>query len=307
VVERDFPIDEYTVESVLLGKYSQGTFNRWLSLEDKSYMENSPLDFSHPRISKYHLNSNGYRSPEFVEDPEIIYSGCSQTYGIGLPEEYMWSNIMSRTLGVSKYVNLSQPGQSIQGAVNSLMNYFLLYGHPKKLYVLFPDMLRYVSPYNSEINTPWVSGTKKPGMHPHSGVETVHLLNRDSIPSYSKRPHNQYDITPIELPIYLSITSIQHLIQYCSTNKIDLTWGTWSKDTHLAFSEFLPAIGLRLDMSSYVDTFTGLIGQPTELSCHANEGAESSDLFEKAADQKHLGYHNNIHIAESFMGQVSKN
>jgi hypothetical protein len=305
VGEKDFPIDEYTVESVFLGKYSKGTFDRWLSLEDKSYMENSPLDFSHPRISKYRLNSNGYRSPEFVEDPEIIYSGCSQTYGIGLPEEYMWSNIMSKTLGVSNYVNLSQPGQSIQGAVNGLMNYFLLYGDPKKLYVLFPDMLRYVSPYNSEINTPWVGGTKKNGMHPHSGVETVHLRNRYSIPNYSKRPHNQYDITPIELPIYLSITAIQHLIQYCTARGIDLTWGTWDTDTHRTFLEFLPAIGLHFDLSSYVDTFTEV--DTDKRSCHLEEKPNSGDLFDKAADSQHLGYHNNIHIAEAFMKQVSKN
>lgn len=303
--ERDFPIDEYTVESVFLGKYSKGTFDRWLSFEDKSYMKNSPLDFSHPRISKYHLNSNGYRSPEFTQNPKIIYSGCSQTYGIGVPEEYMWSNIMSKRLGVSKYVNLSQPGQSIQGTVNGLMNYFLLYGHPKKIYVLFPDMLRYVSPYNSEITTPWVPGTKKSDMHPHSGVETVHLRNRYSVPNYSKRPHNQYDITPIELPIYLSITAIQHLIQYCTASGIDLTWGTWDTDTHRTFLEFLPAIGLHFDLSSYVDTFTEV--DTDKRSCHLEEKPNSGDLFDKAADSQHLGYHNNIHIAEAFMKQVSKN
>ena len=135
----------------------------------------------------------------------------------------------------------------------------------------------------------------------------MHLRNRDSIPNYSKRPHNQYDITPIELPIYLSLTSIQHLIQYCTTNEIDLTWGTWNIDTHRVFSEFLPGIGLDFDLSSYVDTLTGLISDPDELPCHADERAASGDLFDKAADRQHLGYHNNIHIAEAFMGQVSKN
>ena len=47
----------------------------------------------------YRFNSRGFRTPEFTDKENFLVLGCSFTCGIGLPEEMMWANLLSKFVG----------------------------------------------------------------------------------------------------------------------------------------------------------------------------------------------------------------
>ena len=44
---------------------------------------------------KYSFNEYGFRSDSFQKDCTILFNGCSQTMGIGIPLDMMWSKIIA--------------------------------------------------------------------------------------------------------------------------------------------------------------------------------------------------------------------
>jgi hypothetical protein len=59
----------------------------------------------------YKFNSHGFRGDEFCQDASIVFLGCSNTVGIGLPWESTWAKIVADTLGL-KCFNLGIGGAS---------------------------------------------------------------------------------------------------------------------------------------------------------------------------------------------------
>ena len=60
---------------------------------------------------KYTFNSHGFRCDEFTEDPTIMFVGCSNTMGIGLPRESVWPTLVSAQLNM-RCANLGIGGGS---------------------------------------------------------------------------------------------------------------------------------------------------------------------------------------------------
>ena len=75
-------------------KYKLLEFNNWI---------NNPFT--------YKFNSHGFRCDEFKDNPKIMFLGCSNTFGVGLPIDSTWPDIVSKTLGM-RYANLSVGGGS---------------------------------------------------------------------------------------------------------------------------------------------------------------------------------------------------
>lgn len=67
------------------------------------------------RVIEYKFNSHGFRSEEFTDDPNIMFLGCSHTFGIGLPAEDRWTDHVAAALNLKCY-NLGIPGGSTDGA-----------------------------------------------------------------------------------------------------------------------------------------------------------------------------------------------
>jgi hypothetical protein len=64
---------------------------------------------------RYKFNSNGFRSEEFTQDSSIMFLGCSNTAGVGLPAENRFSDIVSKKIKL-QCVNLGVPGSSYDTA-----------------------------------------------------------------------------------------------------------------------------------------------------------------------------------------------
>lgn len=99
-------------------------------------------------IRESEINSLGYRSDEFqiVKDKtNILFSGCSVTYGDGLFLEEIWANrVWKKIQSVGPFQNLSSAGRSIQTICFETIKFCSKYGNPDLIVLMLPDSQRCV-------------------------------------------------------------------------------------------------------------------------------------------------------------------
>jgi hypothetical protein len=98
----------------------------------------------------YDYNSDWFRSDEFTtEHPEkyhIVFSGCSETEGVGSPLDTVWAKIVHTKLKekfhIGGYYNLAKSGHGWHKVISSLLVYIKKYGKPTHMIVLLPNVGR---------------------------------------------------------------------------------------------------------------------------------------------------------------------
>lgn len=97
----------------------------------------------------YSLNSYGYRSDEFDSEHrenDVLFAGCSFTFGEGLPINENWSGQIYeyfKNSGITdRYLSVSYPGGSINLIVHSIFKYLEMFNKPKTIMMLVPDAER---------------------------------------------------------------------------------------------------------------------------------------------------------------------
>jgi hypothetical protein len=105
---------------------------------------------------KEEMNSLNYRCQEFTKvhnETHVVFSGCSNTWGIGLYQNETWAyktyKKISEKNKCSGYFNLGISGSSLQKQVINLFKYFKQYGNPDIIFINFPDLLRFYFYNNS--------------------------------------------------------------------------------------------------------------------------------------------------------------
>jgi hypothetical protein len=257
-------------------------------------------------------NSFGYRSPEFVDSPEILFAGCSVTYGVGVPVETIWTSRVAELLNVTSYVSLGWHGASAQSIVANIYKYIQKYGKPAKILALFPDPYRL--PIVADSRNLTFSGSKTTTSHP---VDAHLNLRRDDVVKYSKAPHAVEEILVPEVGFRSAIDAIHSLEVFCKASGIDLIWSSWSVTTNLMYM-CLSASG---DFDSY-PLFPSYSIEPsreyykaTKLS-NAGLATCHSELIDKYPNQYHFGtdsggtphpgVHSQFHIALGFIEALKK-
>lgn len=91
-------------------------------------------------LFKYNKNSLGFRDKELILDADLLCIGCSISYGVGIPEEYRWSNVIGNELNLT-FNNLSISGISAYEVVLIVVS-FLKFLNPKKILIFFPQWSR---------------------------------------------------------------------------------------------------------------------------------------------------------------------
>lgn len=99
----------------------------------------------------YSLNSSGLRCDEFAANRkglDVLFAGCSITFGDGMLEEYVWPKVvydaLSSTQETSGYYNIAGPGFNHFDIYYQIFKYLELYGNPEYIFVNFPDLNRAV-------------------------------------------------------------------------------------------------------------------------------------------------------------------
>jgi len=146
------------------------------------------------------VNSNGFRSDEFIKEHDgkhILFSGCSNTFGIGLEKEEIWANIVynkiSKNEKCSGFFNLGAPAAGIDYICFNLFKYFKFYGNPDLLFINLPNQLRMFH-YNKNLD------------------QTLLKVS---------------NIDPYEILEFLNLQYYFMLEQYCFANKIKLFSFSW--------------------------------------------------------------------------------
>lgn len=171
-------------------------------------------------------------------------AGCSQTFGIGVPESGSWPALLAEKLGMS-YANLSAPGASIEWIVQSLFTYFHEFGNPKILALLVPDLFRIEVVLNSDINqsrevssrdlpTQGIDKDFKKGVVTFRSVE----LDINWRAKLSKRPFHIEDTIPPEEAVYRNFKHLMMLEEYCRAAGITLLWTSWSDDVNRFIEDY---------------------------------------------------------------------
>jgi hypothetical protein len=103
-------------------------------------------NFSDPLIS-YKINNYGYRSDDIssaTSKDNFLYSGCSNTFGIGVPVESIWSYQLNSFLKGENFINLGINSGSYKTIVYDVFNYIRNFGKPKGVFLLFPNIERQI-------------------------------------------------------------------------------------------------------------------------------------------------------------------
>lgn len=254
----------------------------------------------------YLLNSYGFRSPEYSSKNKLLALGCSQTMGMGVPEEGTWPNLLAKSLGIT-YSKVAYGGWSIQTIVMNAFAYFKEFGHPEMLCLLLPDPNRIkLVGVSGVIDTKYSNALTRDMAYKDVEIYDSTLWKPDgfSYPKYIKRPYQLADILPIEQTVFYGFQMLGMLIQYCSTNNIKLAWGSWHIGTESIVNE-IKSMGVNFDISSYVFGIDRLIRDYAdyrkEPNCHLEEYAKAPETFIVGSDESgHMGVHSHMHVADRF-------
>ena len=176
----------------------------------------------------YNLNKYRFRSEEFStfnsKNINILTIGCSNSVGIGIPNECTWSELLKEKIFLNNdkevhIYNLSVSGGNIRLLIKNIITFINTVGCPNYIFALFPDSTRYIL-FDKNLmryfNYTWFVSDNLP----ESKKEEISLK------------HNQYSITyqneyKHENNLFDTILYIHLLESMCNLYNINFKWGSW--------------------------------------------------------------------------------
>lgn len=162
-----------------------------------------------PLIS-YHINNYGYRSDDIDEkyaSENFLFSGCSNTFGVGIPYESIWAYQLNKDLDGEKFINLGINSGSYKTIVFDIFSYIRNFGKPKGVFVLFPNMERHIGfTQNKDI---FVKVYRNP-----KGDEDL---------------QKYLDVIPEDVNIFDFYHTVMMLEDYLEKIEVPFIWDTWDE------------------------------------------------------------------------------
>jgi hypothetical protein len=262
----------------------------------------------------YATNSIGYRSDEFVETRDIVFAGCSQTWGEGVVFDGIWGNILSKSLNKKSY-NLGISTRSPQFIVKNIISFCKEYGNPKVIFCLFPDFMRFQMKSDISFMIGKYSPNNISGRHEYP---VINKTSPEKNTKYSKAPHLAEDMIPSEFIFSINLDYIHMLEFYCELNNIKLFWGTWEpwQDSYLYRN--IDSIDFKNYVCLEQEKWNTPLGYKNEefygddntytnyKRCHEEYREKYGKNFGFPMDtnpkngEGHMAVHKHIHIAEKF-------
>lgn len=268
---------------------------------DQNYKEKNLI------IQKYNqeirINKQGHRGPDFAKGIDILVAGCSQTNGVGIPENKIWGNSLAEELNLS-YNNLSYDSGSIFHIINNIFKYIEKYGNPKIILCLFPDFYK----ARVFIDKQFFINENDINMRgPYSAV-SFHKNKTSNLTA----PVSPQKIIPTEMVIMYNFIMLARLEKYCNLNNIKYLFSTWYIDKNIdevLIDKFNHYISLSSEFKNwkyirnngYDDKEVYLL----DSECHKDEMQSDNGYFDLALDKgqtdwAHMGSHKHLHIKNIF-------
>jgi hypothetical protein len=179
----------------------------------------------------YEINSIGCRG-EIDENSEILASGCSITFGLGVPELGRWTNFLSKKINNS-VTNLGSPGASVESICTNIIQYCMNNKMPKEIFCLMPDFFRSMIVVDKEF---YKSRVNRGDMGKNDWLEYIYcnpVIVKDGRSFFMEVENQKFveDSTSPHQLILDSINLIYILESFCLSNNIKLYWTTWHSPT----------------------------------------------------------------------------
>ena len=248
---------------------------------------------------EYKLNEQYFRSQSFLNfdsgKTNALYAGCSFTFGLGLPEELLWTNILNNKLSQHlkedvQLFNIGFRAFSNYLIIKNIMSFIRTYGKPDFLFVVFPDCARDFI-FNEKTG------------------DYEYVFPRFFNPN--KLNHFEIKYTKgfsYETNILKSIDMIRHLEDFCQAAEIKLYWTTW----YYPDFDIYKKAGFR----NLVDTDTTFLQANTGYKRtytyghdgveYKYENTENLKYWELARDLVHPGSAWTHHISKELFGEFIK-
>jgi len=307
--DKDYLIKNFTNTSEFgyFKPYAKDTFF-------KEWNQKDPFVGTVDEHNTYEINRFGCRG-EIDDNSDVLASGCSITFGIGVPEPARWTNFLGNKINKS-IVNLGSPGASVESICNNIIQYSLNNKMPKEIFCLFPDFFRSVVVIDKEFykskndkNFPDWDHLELTYCNPKIDEYKSSLLMEVKDKKYAE------DATSPHQLILNSINSIYILESFCLTNGIKLYWTTWDINTNLLMEELLNIKDFKL--KNFTSFFPAKSIKPCNTFvqdiCKSDHNSEFKDNFcwsvgsdysiidsKKTTGYAHPGIHFQHHVADLF-------
>lgn len=288
---------------------------------------------------KYRKNNFGFRDNIFENVSDLVFAGCSHSYGIGIPEELIWGNQIANRLNL-KSANISTPGAGVDYIINTVYAYFKEFGSPKILLCLFPNFTRIEMPIN--LNKITHSNMSHNINEITLALDMIDFRDNIQTDKIMKIPYDIEKILGQDFLYMIAIKKILILEQYCEAVGIKFFWGTWDKkankvckilqkryNTFLNFIDVLEektyCINNSINAHKYVEKidvykYENLNEKDQDIMfeklinyCHKDIEEQYSHCFEVGQDDiseinphavRHYGVHKHVHFAENFVNMI---
>lgn len=233
----------------------------------------------------FRLNNFGHRSADFLElnnnKVNILFAGCSETFGESLPEKHSWPYYVMHELkrynvDLGSEQILSFPGGSMSRIVRNIFKYVDKFGKPDYILLFAPDFAR-SEMYNLE--------------------NKVHEIknNTDISNIYKDVSYNiLYDL----LSNYCQQYELLRI--FCKTNNIKLLSTSWHNESAGIMNKMHP------------ETFRNIYAEDF-LNCYGSENFDEDylntldkDFLTSAADNLHSGTIFHISVGKFFAEWIKK-
>lgn len=276
---------------------------------------------------EYRINEKHYRSNKFESGTDVLITGCSHTYGVGLTEDFRWGNILSDRLGLT-HSNLGVPGSGVTKQIRDIFAYFKEFGHPKYIFAVFPVFNRFEIITNPKYLKHGAfdrisENHKHPTPYHEPFRQTANICMIPSNPKFLSQPLIAEDVIQSEIPQFYSSMYIQMLQQYCDLAGIKFAWVTWHQKQYDVLSKvndeypgtYHNMINAYNDRWIFNDSTQELdyFEYGEKIDCHLEYKDIFGDEFHAGMDRingmkyAHWGAHRNLHIAEAFQKFFNEN
>lgn len=281
----------------------------------------------------YFINELGFRG-KIKNSPEIIGIGCSFTFGMGVPENGVWTNILADSVGID-ILNLGAPGHTVKKICELAIRYISKSNKPKTIFAFFPSffrgmMIEDINFYKSSRDMSQNKQTKiekqtsfYPIIHYDRSQNSMFFKNTDSAKFFKSKdkdvPYMENVLSPHQL-ISDAIDSISTLQDFCYSHGIKLYWSTWDIPTTILMDNLLKIPNFKL--KNYIkfaddnfNNYSGINGKFPDNLCSSNHNSKlashpswncGSDKLISADGNvlenwpSHPGIHFQYHIADVF-------
>lgn len=311
--ENNWYLTKYFSNSNYLGRYYPYSEN--IFSIDKN--DNDSFVGTVDEHNTYNINQFGLRG-EVDENAEVLVSGCSITFGVGVPESGTWGKLLSLKIGKS-VVNLGNPGASVENICNDIIAYSLNNKMPKEVFCLFPDFFRSMVVVDREF---YKSKKFKGGTVNDDHLEltycgpTINQYKDSLFMQVKDQKYIEDSVSPHQL-ILDSVNAIWLLESFCLSNNIKLYWSTWDLPTSWIMQELNNLKDFKLkNFIMFYPPETESSCQPfIDNTCNSDHDSEFKDSLcwgqgcdysivdhKKVFDNAHPGIHFHYHVADFFYG-----